>query len=259
MVDYDPSGDVYHPNEITAAGMLIDRDIDLRTKDTLTDTQDVSIVKLFLYDSYLPLAHQTQFVESGVKLAKQAAATGRSEESRSSYAIVKSITDGCVAVAATRTDKAARWINQSVQHVSQLEELRQRDPVAYDTTFVQVKRALNMDHFKSERVASKQTKVAAKAHTNKTQNKRQKTAGVDTTNAVLGLVAISKLRTEHLAAVRLELDTWDVAYEQTDGIRRLGHLLHKHEVARVADCGDDNAKKHAANKAFKPLSTANFD
>ena len=255
-LDYDADGDVYHPNELIAAQMRLNRDIDLRNKDLLQDPHDVSTVKLFLFHSYLPLAHQTQFVEAGVKLAKLASSTGRSEESRSSYATVKSSTDTVVSAADNRTDKSARWIAQAGTHVQLVKQLKETDPMAYSQGYNRTKRSLKLDHFKQERVAAKRAKVSSSAETNKKRGKLQKIAGADVQYLVLCLVPLGRLRTHHLQAVRTELDMRSVAYGEKDGIRKLSDLLHKHELSRVK--GDAVATKHAKDKAFKPLSDADF-
>ena len=250
-------GNCYHENELTAARMLLDRNIDLRQQELSKDAADVVIVKRFLFDSYLPLAHATQFVEAGVKLAKLVASTGRAEESRSSYAIVKSATDSIGKIREMkRGDKAAKWIKQAEDHVVALNQLRAADSVAYDTSLQNIKQALKpKGHFKKTRVATSNAKLKRKAETNKKQNKLQKMVGVDVTYGVLGLVPYGKLKKDlHLKHVRTELSFRGLLFEKNDGIRSLCAMLKKHEIERVVG----EAKGHA-DKAFTVLSSAVFD
>lgn len=234
---------------------------DLRSKDLSPDAcaEAAAIVKHFLFATNLPLAHATQFVEAGVKLAKLVAATGRSEESRTIYTVCKSSTDSIGSIRKMiRTDKAIKWIQQSLDHVACQEALKLSSPT-HQRDFRRVKAALKVDHFKLARASTKQSAVSEKASQNKPQKVLQKKRGIHATYASLGLVAYGKLLSDfHMKDLHEELTHRQVAYDQSkkkdgvtkkvDGIRALTALLRKHEMARAG--GDKNHH----DKAFKPLS-----
>ena len=78
-----------HTQEALAAAELIVSKIDLRRFDY--DGTNGGI-RFQMHSTYLPLPSQTQFVESGVKEAKNVSSTDRSEELRTALAIVRSAT-----------------------------------------------------------------------------------------------------------------------------------------------------------------------
>ncbi len=79
------------PDLVTAAVDLVDTGHDLRVEIDHPDTinRELVAVQGYMFEQYLPLASNTQFVESGVKEAKIVATTGRHEELRSIYAIIR--------------------------------------------------------------------------------------------------------------------------------------------------------------------------
>ena len=75
--------------EAIEAAKLIRNDIDMRSFDY---EGSLGTLRFNMHAKYLPLPHQTQFVESAVKEAKLVSATDRSEQQRSCYAIIRSAT-----------------------------------------------------------------------------------------------------------------------------------------------------------------------
>ena len=73
-----------------AARLIVDQSVDFRSFDY--DDEDHGVIQLRMHETYLALASHAQHVERGVKEAKCASATDRSEEQRTCMAIIRSHT-----------------------------------------------------------------------------------------------------------------------------------------------------------------------
>ena len=105
---------------LKAAAQLLLDGTDFRVLD-----EDSDDLVWEMHRSFLPLASQTQFVERGVKDAQNVAVTGRQEEQRSNYCIVRSFhVLGIEAEADSDTNKVAtpekiKILMASAEHAEQ--------------------------------------------------------------------------------------------------------------------------------------------
>ena len=247
---------VYNPWASHGAHLLLYDGTDLRDMDNPVG----KAIKDNLYAMYLPLASQTQFVEAGVKEAKNVSISDRSEPLRSAYAIARSARVHSVGVLRSlkSTKRAEALLMSAIQHNNDHEVL-QTNP-DYKARVAEISRAMKEEHFKHERVEKLQTNALGKLNKNKKDNAmQQNNSGVDRTAAMHGLFPYGKLVMRlHMDALKTELlyrgcsDQEIKGWTITDRKKKIKEL----EIARVDN--DEDMAKAAALKAFKPLSGAEF-
>ena len=215
----------------------------------------------YLCEMYLALACHTQGVESAVKEAKLVSPTGRHEALRSAYAIVRShmVLSGGNLSATAAPERAALILKAGTQ--AEDDQARQQSSMGhynYRDTLQSIRRNMNQDHFKLERIGKLKERVQARKEINKKMNAIQKTAGgVDRTVATLGLIAYSSINKNkgHDIALKEELMFRSVSFEQDAGFMELKKKLMEHEVERVKATTESI---DTARKAFRRLSNVIF-
>jgi hypothetical protein len=257
------NGDQAYPAmAVYAAELLLQFDqLDLRDMDCA----DYRGVKEFLYYMYLPLASQTQFVEAGVKEAKNVSITDRSEMLRSAYAVSRSarvhiIEDlRCL----KSTERIEALINSALQHHTDHETLKANSPVDYLERIESIAKGMREEHFKQERVEKTTHAMLTKVNKNKKENALQQKTGVDRTHAVQGLFPYGKLvKKLHFDALKTELLFRGCSEQEINDltITQRKNKLKELECARLRDWDHvaSAAAKDAATRAFRPLSGALF-
>jgi hypothetical protein len=255
-IDGDYNG--YHPLVAFAAEEILKGSLNLRDMDNDDNRGD----KDFFYSNFLPLASQTQFVEAGVKEAKNVSPTDRSEQLRSAYAVIRAARVHSVdSLGIIKSTKRIEGLLESAIHHYGVHETFRVDHPDYDERIQLISNAMRKDHFKVDRVLKLQQDALYKVHKNKKQNQLQKKTGVDRTHTMQGLFPYGKLvKKLHFDALKEELQFRGCTDEELHGlpITQLKTKLKELELARVDNDEEDATAKAAANKAFKPLSGVHF-
>jgi hypothetical protein len=240
-----------------AERLLQDPYFDLREMDELGADK---ALKEYMYYHYLPLPSHTQFVEAGVKEARNVSLTDRSEQLRSAYAVIRSARVHSIedlwGISSTQRIEAL-FLN-ALEHDQDQEQLRQFYP-DYGDRIQDIARTMRQDHFKQERVDKLQQTALNKLHKNKKENQLQKKTGVDRTHTMEGLFPYGKLvQALHFNALKEELLFRGCTEEAIDKMKVTDrkNKLKELETDRLKDATQE--EKTAATKAFKPLSGAVF-
>lgn len=148
-----------------------------------------------MHSTYLPLPCHTQFVESGVKEAKLAASTDRSEQHRSWIAIVWSKTPLTKSKVLSNVERILSLIKDaSVRSKPHREWRRNQVNDEHDNRFKIVEASLSKGHFVQDRLEQKREKVEVVGSVFKKQNVAQSRAKPQhLTPAVTGLIPYSSL------------------------------------------------------------------
>jgi hypothetical protein len=251
------SGDQAYPAMVLYAAELVLQFNHLDLRDMYCP--EYRGVKEFLYYMYLPLASHTQFVEAGVKEAKNVSITDRSEMLRSAYAVsrsarVHSIEDlRCL----KSTERIEALITSALRHHDDHSALKADSP-NYLETIEAIAKSMREEHFKQVRVAKATHGMLAKVNKNKKENALQQKTGVDRTHAVEGLFPYGKLvKKLHFDALKVELLFRGCTEEDINDltITQRKNRLKELEIERLKDFDGD---KSIGTKAFKPLSGASF-
>jgi hypothetical protein len=251
---------VYQPMVNIVANQLYNGSLDLRDMDNADS--DFKQIKEFMYSKYLPLASQTQFVEAGVKEARNVSPTDRSEMLRSAYAVSRSARVHSIGDLRyiKSTQRIEELLHSAIIHSDEHEAFKANDPT-YKQTITSIAKDMREEHFKEERVRKIQEQAAAKLYKNKKENIIQKKSGVDRTHAMDGLFPYGKLvKKLHFDALKEELlfrgcseqevNDWTITQHKTK--------LKELETKRVDNDEVQEVSKAAALKAFKPLSGVHF-
>jgi hypothetical protein len=250
--------DDYPPLALHAAQLLLDG-LDLRNMHD----DAYRGFKEYLYYNYLPLASQTQFVEAGVKEAKNVSPTDRSEMLRSAYAVSRSARVHCIddLRCLKSTERIEALINSALLHDDeQQQQLKSANPDYYYERITAIAKSMREDHFKQERLLKMKTAALRKVNKNKTENALQQKTGVDRTHTSQGLFPYGKLvKRLHFDALKVELLFRGCCSEEEINdltITQRKNRLKELEIERLEDF--DAAAKDMATRAFKPLSGALF-
>ena len=240
-----------------------------------------------MHRSFLPLASQTQFVERGVKDAQNVAVTGRQEEQRSSYCIVRSshvlgieaeagIDPNTDSNKVATPEKIKILMGRAERIVERQDALKEEiGEEQYKAEFNECGAMLHgANHFRYVRNQGVIDEIAATAEVNKVSNVRQQQTGVHATAAGLGLVGYSKLKKkEHEKDLKVELAArgitdlnYPMDYPKATKAGKpmtftdLKKMLKEHEVGRVAIAhpGELNLLAIAEKEGFEKQSTAEF-
>jgi hypothetical protein len=249
-----------YPDMVSTAARLVLKWLDVRDMNKEDHNRPF---KEYLYYLYLPLASQTQFVEAGVKEAKNVSPTDRSEQLRSAYAVARSArvhTVDCLGLLKS-TKRIEGLLESAIQHY-EIHETFKEENEDYADRIADIANVMRKEHFKQARVDKVQQSVLGKVNKNKKENQLQKKTGVDQTHAMDGLFPYGKLFKElHLAPLKEELLYRGCSEDELNGltIKPMKNKLKELEIKRIEDDNDaDGAAKAAAHKAFKPLSGAVF-
>jgi hypothetical protein len=256
------NGDQAYPAmAIYAAELLLQFDqLDLRDMDSV----EYRGVKEFLYYMYLPLASHTQFVEAGVKEAKNVSITDRSEMLRSAYAVSRSARVHAIEDlrCLKSTERIEALLKSALKHHGDHETLKTND-ANYLERIESIAKGMREEHFKQERVEKAATAVLSKVNKNKKENALQQKTGVDRTHAVEGLFPYGKLvKKLHFDALKQELLFRGCSEQEVNDltITQRKNKLKELEIERLKDWDHvaAAAAKEAATRAFRPLSGALF-
>ncbi len=272
-------------DDVKAAAQLLLNGTDFRVLD-----DDSHRLVWEMHSSFLPLASQTQFVERGVKDAQNVAVTGRQEEQRSNYCIVRSFhVLGIEAEAEAEADEDADTnTTNKVATPEKIKILMARAERAeerleniileigedkYDEEFKECGAMLKGGgHFRYVRNQGVIDEIAAAAEVNKVSNVRQQQTGVHVTAEGLGLISYSKLRMkDHKEDIKIELAArgftdfnYPATHEKKAGkpmnFTDLKKMLMSMELLRVKTIEPTNTNLHeiAKDKGFEKQSTAEF-
>ena len=200
--------EAHTPEALKAAERVLEG-WDFRFKD-LSSIEDDEELKLrrHMFASCLPLASHTQFVEFGVKEAKLVAQTNRSEELRSSHAIVRSahVTDaGNSRADATNVAMIMCRINAGLINAMTNSETMMSDDL-HNSRHENVLRLLRRGHFKTIRIDLKKSLIDQNTTVDKKMNASQKMKQQQLTAAVTGHVLFGKLvQRLHMDDLKTEL------------------------------------------------------
>jgi len=229
------------------------------------DHQDHGAIRLHMHETHLPLASQTQFVERGVKEAKYVSATDRSEEHRSSIAIVRSHTP----LGKSKQDEDTSIVSSKVQAL--IESARSRasqhtlwqvnqEDMEHDQRINQIQHSLKQGHFKKERVDAKKSKVEEIGFKCKPLNAAQQAKPQTKTPEVSGLIPYGKLvQARNFDDLKRELEFRGIEPEDVPDLVSLRvKKLKELESKRLIEHDNMTPLDAAKHKAFKILSTAKF-
>ena len=252
-------------DEAEQAAMMVINGCNLRYMDLEDVAADELLIRKHMFQTYLPLPCQTQFVEFGVKEAQHVSQTNRSEEVRSAYGIVRSahVTDaGNSKTGTTNLMMIVNRINTAKASVDEHASWKRQDP-GYCGSHDNVLRLLKRGHFKSVRVGKKKSLIDEMANTNKRINQAQQPKPQQLTAAVTGNVLFGKLTKKlHMDDLRMELLFREVAVDEIPAsITDRKKMLQELEIQRLID--DEGLELSAATKIgkkqFAPLSDAEFE
>lgn len=211
--------DIVCTQEANAAAQLIVDKVNLQSFDYEGDN---GAIRLHLHETYLPLPSQTQFVESGVKEAKNVSSTDRSEELHAALAIIRSASP----LGKSKLDDDTSYnsskilaLIRSAHNRSEPHEGWKRNQIdnAYDARFNTILHSITHGHYKEERLEAKKTKVDEQGPVYKKQNVTQTThVQQHKMSAMTGLMPHGKLFSKgngHMDDLMTELIHRGVALE----------------------------------------------
>jgi len=264
---------VDHGNEYTqevkiAAELIVEDQVDMRSFKC--QHQDHGNIRLHMHSTYLPLASQTQFVESEVKTAKLVAQTDRSEELRTCVAMIRSLSplgkakeedsNNSYTGSKIKALVLSAW-QRSLPHVRwKKNQVNNECDARLNTILYSLS---PQGHFKDSRVEAKKARVDEAGLNYKKQNQAQQVKPQHKTPAVTGLIPYSRLTlagTNHMEGYEAELchrgvDTDDVPNKITG--RKA--LLQQLEIERLINEGvPQQTAQEVGKKHFKKQSTFEF-
>jgi len=253
----------YTQESISASTLLLDDGMDLRVIEYENGIHGAW--RWFMHSTYLPLPHQTQFIESAVKEAKNVSATDRSEQIRTCMAVIRSATPlgkekdeankrkilSIIESARARTEPHQDWIRAQVDS-----KCDQR----FNTLLCALAR---QGHFKNERIEAKMLVVDDQGAQFKRQNKNQQAKQQHMTSAVTGLLPytkVTKKRNMDDVLEEIQCRLWQLNYQtpipHTMPLRK--DLLHRLETIRLIEEEGLTVDKATAHKSFLQQSEAEF-
>ena len=244
------------------------RDIKLK----MTKREQVLVCQWFLWETYLSVASQTQFVEFCVKLLREVSQSGRREESRNVLAIIKHnlilgeydaedyIGDEGKEKRFSELSipkKAEHILRTAIDHHNR-EQKKKAEDKNYESKKMAARKVLKDDHWINKRTEKKIATNAEKASKLRKMSVAQEKKGVDHTAAALQMIPYSSLKRIHIKFVREELLARKVPQEEVDGcllISSLVDLLKVDEMKRVrkatVSLEDSSAIEHQIQIATK--------
>ena len=257
-----------HSPQVTRAADLILDGCDLRFKDwsSIDDEDDATInVRRFVFVEHLSTPSHAQFVELGVKEAKQASLTDRSEEMRSCHGVVRSahVADaGNSRSGPTSQEMIFNRTNAATAAANDHVALRQDDSEGCQLQFSVVICLLRLGHFKQVRVDLNKERIDERATDDKNVDKAQQEKPQMLTAAVTGHVLFDKVvQSKHMADLDIESMERGVPIEElpeTVAERKL--WLQESEIFRsMTEEGlSEDEAEDIGRKQFEVLSDADF-
>ena len=183
--------DDYTEDASTAAQLVLNQ-VDMRSFDY---AGDVGTVRFNMHSTCLPLACQTQFVEAVVKEAKHVSQTDRSEQQRSCYAIIRSVTPLSKAEKNANVEKIKAVINSALDRAGEhVRLMRNQVNNEHNSWFATTAYSLaRTGHFEMERIDAKIARVDDQGVKFKKQNVAQQTKQQQLQPAITGLIPCGKL------------------------------------------------------------------
>ena len=219
-----------------------------------------------MHITHLLLPSHTQFVESGVKDAKEVASTDRSEQHRTWMAMTrlasplgKSKLDDDTSY---NSSKIMALVNSSFDRAAPHEHWNKHQiDNAHSARLAQVQCSLKQGHFKHERIEAKKDNVESGGDKCKRPNVAQQVREQHQTAAVSGLVQFGKLvKARNMDDLKTELLHRGVANEAVPkSMTERKKMLQELESRRLVDEGMDESKaSEQAKRFFKKQSSAPF-
>jgi len=240
------------------AAELVCQGFDMRDQDYTAGTHNVD-VRLSMHKANLALPSQTQFVETGVKEAKNVSSTDRSEQQRTCLAVIRSATPMGKDKEDGNKKKIIGIIGSAINRVSPHISWKQQDANGYKDRFDKVKSSLTDNHFRKARVQSKKAKVDGNVSKFKKQSVNQESKPQTKMPVVTGLIPYGKLlKARNYKDLKVELMFRGVKEEDVPvSITKHKDLLKTLEGKRMVMEGmhPDDAFKL---KTFKKQSRAPF-
>ena len=184
--------EVVHSPQAIATAQLVLAGVDFRCFDYEDEDEANGALRLHMHSTYLPLASQTQFVESGVKEARNVSTTDRSEEHRTWLAVVRSVTPLGKTKCDANANKIKAIIVSAQRRAEPHEEWMEQDE--HDDRFERVSQALKGNHFRTQRIGDKKAHVDGSGTKYKPPNvAQQRDQQQELLPAVTGLIPYGKL------------------------------------------------------------------
>ena len=196
----------------------------------------------YMHSAHLPLPHQTQFVESAVKEAKNVSATDRSEQMRSCLAIVRSCTPLTMSGKMANQQKILSIVKSASDRTRPHKEwIRAQHERKCDQRFNTLLCSLSQQgHFRNERVDNKMLSVDVQGSQFKKQNKNQQAKQQHMTSAVTGMIPctkVTKKRNMEDIFMEIQFRLWQLNYQtptpKTMPLRK--DLLKRLETIRLVE------------------------
>jgi hypothetical protein len=230
-------------------------------EDLWSSTNDhVSLLRTFVKCAVLIVPSNTQFVELCVKEGAYIGATNRDEAQQSVLGIIRSFTirevnNACVEKAKNRDlranqhTEAGKIGDRSMTKKNSKQDIKTRPIIKGSRKTIELLtllKKINTDEDKqsvlqrqrllkvlSDRKLSYNQRKNAKrlaryrerSKKNKKMNKDQKRQDIKHTDMTLGRIAYSSLRNECIDEVKIELEAYEIDYDDNDGIKKLSNLL----------------------------------
>ena len=178
--------------------------MDLRSTDC--SGNDGTFVNL-MHSKHLSLPSQTQFVESGVKDAKNACSTDRSEQVRTCMSVIRSATPLHKTKEDANANKIRAIIGSAVERANPHRSMMLDD--SYKARFKSLEQAMTKEgHFQQSRIQKKKANFNERGSMYKKQNVAQQVKPQQQTPAATGLIPIGKIfqtKDGHMEALVVEL------------------------------------------------------
>ena len=247
----------------SAATLLLDHGLDLRSWEHQDGLQGAW--RWRMHSTCLALPHQTHFVESAAKEAKNVSATDRSEQLRTCMAIIRS----AAPLGKEKEDANKRKILPIVESARARTEphkewMRSQTDRKCDQRFNTLLHSLaQQGHFKNERIEAKMLVVDNQGATFKKQNKNQQAKQQHMTSAVTGLIPCSKAtkkRNMDDMFEEIQFRQWQLNCQapMPDKMPLRKSLLHRLETMRLIEEEGMLVDKAAEHKSFLQQSEAEF-
>jgi len=250
-----------YTQESKLAAQLVLDGLDLRRKDY---SGPQGPLLQHMHTKYYSLPSQTQFVETGVKDAKNVSTTDRSEQTRTCMSILRSVTP----LGKTEKDANANKIRAIVKSTAEriAPHIRDRHNDGYKERFTALEHTMTKaGHFQQARLDKKKTTFDAKSVTYKRQNVAQQPKPQQQTPALTGLIPLGKIfqtKDGHMDALVEELCHRGVPIADVQKMKitaRKDKLKALEATRLVAEEGmTEAAAVERAKKYFKVLSSAAF-
>ena len=235
--------------------------LNLRDKDYTNNHGDI---RLRMHRKCPPCPSQTQFVESGVKDAKNVSSTDRSEQVRTCMSVTRSVTPLTKSSEDGNATKINAIIGSAVERINP--HVGDMCNAEHKQTFNSVEHAMTKaGHFQQQRINNKIATFDNQRETCKRQNVAQQVKPQQQTPAVTGLIPLGKIfqtKEGHMQGLQVELCHRGVPIVEVQRMKitERKNKLKELETNRLVEeeTMTPQAAAERAKKYFKRLSTAEF-